>query len=268
MAESTICKKTGLRLLPAVGQEAWRLAKTSFGPLNPPARPADGDRGEWGRYDVAEHRTVYSATPACAAYAESLASLRPGFSQIVGEHRVRLRTRDLFDDDSDDGRTLDEIVETEWAERHHMPAGSVDLRWRDARKLYKVTMPRQGWFIDIEASDSVAALAKHLGCDLAPLGIEYLTVGDLRGTSRPVTTTIAAWLWHQVLEDGSVPHGIRFGSKHGNDWTCWAIWLRAVDDGKELISEPTTADDGRCIEARYQNDDLDRIVRLFGLKSH
>lgn len=49
-------------------------------------------------------------------------------------------------------------------------------------------------------------------------------------------------LRHDVtLEDGTLPLGIRFLSKHGHpatgSGTCWAYWMRDVDSG---LGEPTS----------------------------
>jgi len=54
-----VCARTGLVLMPAKGETGWRLAKTSYGPLNPPARPADpdADPAAWGRFDIRGGRT-------------------------------------------------------------------------------------------------------------------------------------------------------------------------------------------------------------------
>jgi hypothetical protein len=72
-------------------------------------------------------------------------------------------------------------------------------------------------------------------------------------------------MWNQTLDDGSLPHGVCYGSKHGDDLKCWAIWLRAMDDGKPESSEPTRAGQGFSIEKCERNEPLRTIARLFGL---
>lgn len=56
---------------------------------------------------------------------------------------------------------------------------------------------------------------------------------------------IATWVREQILDDGSLPLGIRFRSKHGSGY-CWAYWLRRRDDGLE--DEPMSADSGQEID--------------------
>lgn len=68
------------------------------------------------------------------------------------------------------------------------------------------------------------------------------------------------------LEDGSLPHGVKYPSKHGADWSCWATWLREVDDGKDIAAEPTKADYGPEMKDCAHNSDLRDVTRLFGLR--
>lgn len=256
-----LCSKTGLLLRPAAQQRIWRVAKTSYGALNPQQRPASGDRSDWGRYDVPGGRTAYGASPKEATFGESLASQRLKLTKSAPTWE------DLFDDAPPPGVTsLLEAVEREWAERKYMPPGTVAAGWRHERLVYELRLPDSGWFIDIERAESISAISTALKSDLAGLGLQTLTVANLRGEQRTLTTTIATWLRSQVLHDGSLPHGIQFGSKHDSDWTCWAIWLRRLDDGLSAASEPTKSDSGTEIKSCDQNEELGRVVKLFDLR--
>ena len=128
-----------------------------------------------------------------------------------------------------------------------------------------MTLPDDGWVVDIEASSSLAAINANIRSELGDLGVEHLTLGDLRGEQRPVTTAIVGWILFQVLDDGSLPHGIVYGSKHGTDYKCWAIWLRQVDDAKDATSEPTKASDGIEIRHPRHNRPLAKVAQHFGL---
>jgi len=46
----------------------------------------------------------------------------------------------------------------------------------------------------------------------------------LRGEDRRITTTVARWAQGLHLDDGTLPLGITYGSKHGTG-RCWAYWL-------------------------------------------
>lgn len=97
-------------------------------------------------------------------------------------------------------------------------------------------------------------------------GIDQLSVGDLLGENRELTTRISEWIWDVTLDDGSKPHGVIFPSKHGDDFTCVAVYLRRLADGLALASEPTKADAGSEIKRPEQNPPLKKIVALFGLR--
>lgn len=261
-AASRVCSSTGLALERSTGGTIYRTAKSSYGPLNPEVRKSGGNPEEWGRYDVRSHRTIYGATPIEASYAEAMAWAR--MKLTLDQPQMR----DLFDDVApDDTTTLLEVVQKEWDERHHMPPGGLPAAWRSERLMHEIYLPADGWFVDIEASNSVAAIADAMASDLGAMGVSNLTVSELRGADRHLTTTIAEWIWHRVLDDGSLPLGIRFGSKHGSDWSCWAVWLRATDDSKPHAEE-TTADAGSAIEDPEHNPPLKQICDLFNLKFH
>jgi len=261
VAVEHVCAKTGLLLRPAARQTIWRVAKISYGALNPLPRVEGADRGDWGRYDVAGHRTAYGASPREATYGEALASQRLKFTHSAPTWQ------DLFDDAPPLGvDSLLEAVEREWEKEGYMPPGTVSGGWRHDRLVYELRLPASGWFIDIERAESIAVISRALKDELAALGLEHLTVGDLRSERRELTTIIAGWLREQVLDDGSLPHGVQSGSKHDSEWTCWAIWLRALDDGKPVAAEPTKADSGTEIKVCDQNPELHRVVELFDLK--
>jgi hypothetical protein len=258
-----LCKKTGLTIQTAPRQTIWRIAKSSFGPLKPPWRsPPTVNRSDWGRYDVADHRTVYGASPLQACYAECLAALRPKFTMSSGP-----KLSELFPetDPLSDEMLLD-TIKMEFEERQHMGVGKCPAGWRLERLIYRLQLPQHGWFINIETAQSIAAISANISEELAAYGVKALTVADLRGENRQVTTHIAEWLWHQTLWDGTLPHGIRFGSKYDSNWSCWATWLRAVDNGQSFNDEPTTADGGEEIKNPEHNEPLDTIATLFRIK--
>jgi hypothetical protein len=230
--------------------------------MAPLKRPLDDDPRHWGRYDVAGHSTIYVASTPEGAYAESLASQR------IPNTLKTVRLSDVFDDaeSSDSPDTLIDAIHKEWQHLFGgMTPGKIVFGWRDARLEYPMTLPQDGWVVDIEASSSLAVINANIRSKLGDLGVDHLTAGDLRGEDRPVTTAIAGWVHAQVLDDGSLPHGIVYGSKHGTDYKCWAIWLRLVDDGKDATSEPTGASAGIQIRHPRHNPPLAKVAQHFGL---
>ena len=78
--ELTVCQNTGLALLPAEWQNVYRLAKPSYGVLNPPPRGVSSseDRAAWNRFDLPGEQTLYCASSAEGAYGELLGALKVG----------------------------------------------------------------------------------------------------------------------------------------------------------------------------------------------
>jgi hypothetical protein len=253
-----VCATTGLALVPSRGEAAFRIAKESYGPLNPLVRQPNDDRGKWGRYDVLGHRTIYAGTPETGAYAESLAFAKP---------EIDIELSELFDDEDYFGSVLDEVTK-EWAHRDHMTPGQVAAVWRNERKIHDLVLPSSGWFVDIEAAESISAITENMKSHLAIAGVRKLTTANLRGENRSLTTGIAEWIHKQVLDDGSLPLGIAYGSKHDSAWTNWAVWLRAIDDGKDESAEPTRVISAEPIEEPSVNEPLRKVCGLFGLTCH
>lgn len=252
-----VCAVTGLALVPS-SNTAYRIAKESYGPMNPPLRTAKTPRGQWGRYDVLEHRTIYAGAPEHCAYAESLAFARTD---------IDIELSELFDDDVYFGSLEDEIIQ-EWMDRDHMTPHQLAAAWRNERLIHEMILPASGWFVDIEHSSSIAAIVENLKPALSMAGVQQLTTSHLRGEDRALTTSIAEWIHKQVLDDGSLPLGIRYGSKHDSHWDNWAIWLRAIDDGKDASSEPTRARPGQAIDKPERNPSLRYICDLFNINCH
>jgi hypothetical protein len=247
-----ICSKTGLSLVPSAGRTVYRLAKPYYGPLNPLLRGVfDGDsRLTWNRYDVAGQRTVYAADTPEGAYGELLAPLKP---------MVPVRAAAYFDDVTA-GDDLESLIRDEWrAAGHRRGPRQVDLGWLGKYRLYRLRLPTMGWFIDIEASSSLSAITDYAADDLRDHGLAEVSVAELRGNDRRLTTAIATRLWPLTLDDGGLAHGVMYGSRHGSEWNCWAIWLRRTKHGR------ATADLGTPVARPADNPPLRTILAAYGL---
>lgn len=225
-AEGKVCGATGLLLVRSRGR-AYRIGKSKYDQLKPPMRGSGADRDDWGRWDSPGGSTIYLASSIRGAFGEVLPYLSNGLPQTP--------LSDLFDDvDPGDTQTLDRAV------AHELPAlgpcRAVTQGWRLQRNIYVFDLPDDGWFIDIQAAESIAAINDWRLGDGAPA--DRLTVSELTGKHRFDTTTIAGWVRSRVLDDGTLPLGIRYLSKHGTNLVNYAYWPRALDDGKTHLSEP------------------------------
>lgn len=254
------CPDTGFRIVPAKKQAVVRLAKPSYGPLNPPPRSLDGNPMAWGRFDVAGHRTIYVSDGQESAYSEILAYVIPSHSTL------QRSIRDAFGGHTD--TTLGEAIAKEWRERFAVDLNLVVRAFREDYHEYNLTLPTSGWFVDIEHADTLSAL-QRVRAETARSDEGRLTLGDIFGEDRNLTTALAGQIHQSVLFDGSLPHGIQFRSKHGTLGVCRAVWLRAIDDGKEQTSEPTKiVGPGAPIREPAANPALRRVADRFGVAIH
>lgn len=239
------CPRTGLTILPSLGERAFRVARRSYGPLNPLRRPAEGgEPNDWGRFDTRGGRTAYCAATVESALTEALSALkRP------------LGASDL---------AADRSVAAEWAELGHLPPGQLPQSWRAERRIYELQLPVGEPWVLLEDPDSIAVVEHALGDRLAQLGVRSLTVAVLRGEQRDVTTSIAHWVREQLVGDEGAPAcGIAYLSKHAAGW-CRAYWLRRVDDGQPYTTESARVIGESTIEAT--DPALLRVLARFGLR--
>ena len=206
-----------------------RITKKVHGPLKPKLRTPAEDRAHWGRYDTVG-QTVYASDSATTAYMEILSPYR---TQFAGEKRALKKTADAM------GVPLEVLwseIASEWHQAGNMHAMWLPQAWRKERLLHSVAFPR-GWWIDITATETLTAIRNEfIGGfpDEQQEIADSLTISDVTGEDRLLTTTLASMLRDRVeLDDGSLPLGIRFLSKHGNpagqSGACWAHWLRGSE---------------------------------------
>lgn len=252
---SGICTRTGLAYVegPVTG---FRIAKTSYGPLNPLARP-DGvaDRSSWSRFDTVGS-TIYLAGDAGTAYAETLAMARMS-------RKFRSAITFAAEFYGIGWEAAFELVRDEWTAHSNMIPGWLPRAWRESRLLYTVQVAEPIRWIDLTAADTIAALNRHLGEVLErECAVDEVTLGTVTGQDRSATTMIADWIREQVLDDGSYAAGVQFHSKYGSG-LCWAYWLRRRDD--QLGLDALTVLEELPIE--LNDPDLKRVLARYEIDS-
>lgn len=248
------CTTTGLRLLPCSGDLGHRIARSNHPAVSAPTRISAGEdshaeRSSWGRYDAAGTETLYTAGDRAGAFAEVLAAFK-----------VPLGTGSALEVDARAlGLTLEEFladVAADWEERSFMQTGTLPRSWRDDRVALRIRHPDTGWLVDVEHPDTLSALEPGLRPHLLVGGWTSFTTAALRSEDRSLTTAAADLVHDAILDDGSHPVGIHFGSKHGGSW-CRATWLDRTRDLTVLSSEAVDLDD----------PDLRTVTRRFGLRA-
>lgn len=211
----------------------------------------------WSRYDTVE-RTLYASEDKLTAYMELLAPYR---TEITDSRRALQPVADIL------GMPLDKLwrdIVSEWDEAGDMRARWLPRAFREGRALYTLSFPA-GWWIDITAVETLAAMRELFGDNWPTINgeiAEPLTLSHLTSDDRVLNTAIAAALREQIeLDDGALPLGIRFISKHGRPRAgtglCWSYWMRELDSG---LSEPTKV---TSIETIEENDEVFKTAQRY-----
>ena len=248
--ESEVCSTTGLAVRPAAGQRSYRLAKPSYGVLNPPTRPLSSraDRSKWNRFDLPGQQTVYAASSLEGAYGELLGALKLPRTIAASDYLDDASDTDLYD-----------LITQDWAQMGKQRPGTVDLRWIYAHRIYNVDLPIHGWFVEIEHARSITYLTQHIPVSLADIGLTEITVSETRSSDRHLTTALAELLVRVQIHASTAAHGIHYYSKHGTDWTCWAIWLH------EHTFAALHTDTGSPVKPPATNPALARVLDIYNL---
>lgn len=172
------------------------------------------------------------------------------------------------------GIPLDELwreIVAEWDQSGQMKASWLPRAFREGRMISELSFP-DGWWIDITATETMGAIRSILATALPndhPMlrTAASLTTAVLTGDDRSTTTLLATVLRETVqFDDGTLPLGIEFISKHGHPQgatgKCWAYWMREVDAG---LDEPTNVTSSSAIA---ENDgDYNAALQICKIKS-
>ncbi|WP_180814791.1 hypothetical protein [Kocuria flava] len=187
------------------------------------------ERQDWGRFDIVG-QTLYLADSVDAAFRESLAPFRQklidtGTSFDKAARALGVSTEEFAVE-----------LRKEWDQLGHMAPGSVPASWRKKRCRYEVVIDAPGWWIDISDACTMSVLNKwaveqRLG--------RVLTLSDVTGEDRTITTPIAQYLSSLVLDDYSAAMGLSYLSKHGSS-RCFAYWVRPTEKGSAACVDTQT----------------------------
>ena len=212
-----LCTQTGLSIIEGpVTMYRISVARPGRGPLNPKGRPADPavDRRDWSRFDT-PGLTIYGADLRVTAFTESLAFKAPSarnYAAMAEEARfLGLGLNELLTDLRSAG----------------MPVDGMDPDWRLDHEIYRLDFPSRPW-IDLTHPHTVVAI-KASGIATA----DRMSVADLTGDDRGLTTSVAQWIRAQRLDDSSHPAGLRYPSKFGfsgGDY-CYAGFIEVPNVG-------------------------------------
>lgn len=206
----------------------------------------------WNRFDLPAVQTIYSASTAEGAYGELLGALKKP---------TRLYAADDYLDGEGDA-DLYTLIAEDWQELGKRPPGVIDLGWLYAYALYTVVMPEDGFFTEIEHARTITYLGQHLPAAVWERGIDAITVSEIRGPDRELTTPLAEVLSKAPVAEG--PNwGIHYYSKHSTEWTCWAVWLPEDGPARSVLR----ADDGMPVTPPGVNPALTAVLDAYNLSA-
>lgn len=223
------CSSTGLFILSGP-VTMYRVAKShsTRGPLYPRSRPIDPtiDRSTWNRFDT-PGLTVYGADTRATAFTESIAYKAPSAKNYAGLNEIA----------DEQGISLNELLVE--LRRAGKVIDGLDSDWRIERSIYTLEFPPLPW-VDLVHPDTVVAI-KASGIARS----DRMSVADLTGDDRLLTTAVAQWIRSQQLDDGRPAAGIRYPSKFGlaeGDY-CYAGFLDAPNKGASQVEHRFTSHD-------------------------
>lgn len=246
-----------MALVEASWQTAYRVQENGYPAISAVSRGRATDRGTWNRYDTSG-TTVYLADNAACA-----------FQETISPFKRRLGSVDPWQKDADAlGMSLEEFydaVASDWEERQFMYTGTLPRRWREARSLHLVSLPKHGWWVDIEDAESLSALEKSMPHLIAGAGVLQLDRSQALSLNRQLTTMLAEQVRASTLFDGSRAIGMVFGSRHGGG-TNYAVWLRHHDDGLTGDTEGMEVLATRPIS--FRDPSLETACRRFDIRAY
>ena len=151
----------------------------------------------------ADYPVLYFSSTLEGCFAETLSRLRPSPS-------------------------LAKLVRDEWLAMGFMEVGAVPAEWWQRRSAARVLLDEDYLYLDVESAETIAYLRTELALGLSSLGYSDLDLGMICGPDRRVTRLISNWAFEQADEGEPLYGGIRYKSRLGDQWECWAIFEDAI----------------------------------------
>lgn len=165
-----------------------------------------------GRWDDSAgiFRTVYAGSSLLACLLEVLAHFRadPLVDAALAE----------IDEDPEDA-----------ADHPTAQAGTVHRSWLDQRQASRADLV--GTYCAVTSAQTVATLRPAFIAVAITLGLPDFDTAALKlARPRELTQRVATWLWEQSTAEGlPLLDGVRFASRHGDDFELWAVFERDLD---------------------------------------
>lgn len=185
-------------------------------------------------------RVIYCATQREAAFAEVTSRFRqrPALGSILAQ---------IDDDEETVVEALGGAVDPDYPD-HNL----LESDWLRRRRIGHTRIVPHGAFVDISHADSLAHLNEALAPLLALLEIEQLDLSTVTSPSPRLLTQYAArYIYSSEFA------GIRYASRLGANWECWALFEGRFHHAGGCPGFPENVDP--------DDPDLLHVARRFGL---
>lgn len=152
-------------------------------------------------------RVLYCATEREAAFAE-----------VTARFRQRPRLNDALSRIDDDEETITDALAGA-VDPDYPDHGLLEYDWLQRRRLGSTRISTQRSIIDVSHADTLAHLNEQIVPLLHGFGIEELDLSSITRSSPRILTQLAA---RYMYQQGFA--GIRYVSRLGNNWECWALF--------------------------------------------
>jgi hypothetical protein len=238
----------------APGTGLYRLARRNSGPFDAPdwafvsERETFGGRFDDPRADLPfeqRFRVIYCASDRRGVFVETLAQFRRPLSFL--SRLVVL--------DEDEPLDVSFVSASDPEDRSR---GLVRADWRLQRAMGHTALESDLRFVDLGDGRTLQKLRLPLSRMAVTHGVADVDQSLILGPSRELTQQIALHIYEQSAGDGQPLYaGIRYVSRFGQDWECWAVFADRIRHVRGMPGPPQTV--------HPDDPDLLAIAALFSL---
>lgn len=176
--------------------------------------------------DEARFRMIYAATQREAAFAETIAHFRPDLPALAALRAIH-----------------------GGASEPQPLTGVVPVRWQQLRGIGRLLLDSALRFVDVTHPDTLAEMRATFARLAVDLGHRDIDVSSLTSGDRRLTQRIARAVYERTDATGvPIYGGIRYLSRHGAMWECWALFADRLV-GEQLPVQAVRSDDVGLIAA-------------------
>jgi hypothetical protein len=116
--------------------------------------------------------------------------------------------------------------------------GIVPQDWLNQRQIIGVRLDPDLQFVDLMDARTVHRMRRALASVASAENLEDIDLGAMVGPQRRVTQAVSRYVYEQTRGGSPQYAGIRYVSRLGLDWECWAVFDGRIRHLGEVMSKP------------------------------